>query len=206
MSENIVIPPRSLSQRKREPTMEETVDLEREQDVLNSSIKSIWKRLKSSGSFDLDLCRQVWDYLLNSSRLRYWRGREETASMTVRRVDLQRKISIQNLRLKNTEDKWENTEKGRKIREQTEIFSLEERLIRKRLQKAWNYKEKKEKVVTDQLGKKFWGTPRPYMRRTMLQAFITEVGHEFEEILVGAETGKEGGQELDYTALAAAAQ
>ncbi|KAL9107586.1 MAG: hypothetical protein Q9187_008407 [Circinaria calcarea] len=74
------------------------------------------------------------------------------------------------------------------------------------LRRAWNYKEKKEKVLMDQLGKKFWGTPRPYMRWTMLQAFITEVGHEFEEILVGAEAGNEEGQELDDTALAAAAQ
>ena len=73
------------------------------------------------------------------------------------------------------------------------------------LRRAWN-KEKKEKILTDQLGKKFWGTPGPYMRRAMLQAFVTEVGHGFDNLLDGAEDGKDVGQESDDTALSAAAQ
>ena len=42
-------------------------------------------------------------------------------------------------------------------------------LVCSMLRRAWN-KNEKEKALTDQLGKKFWGTPRPYMQRTMLQA------------------------------------
>ena len=73
------------------------------------------------------------------------------------------------------------------------------------IRRAWN-KEKKERVLVDQLGKKFWGTPGPYMRQAMLKAFVTEVGHDFEDLLEGTEHGKDEGQEQDDTALAAAAE
>ncbi|KAL9111607.1 MAG: hypothetical protein Q9187_007900 [Circinaria calcarea] len=186
MSENIVIPPRSSSRREREP-----INLEK------AKIK-----------------------------------RQTGLGLSSKFFSAQRKISIQNLPSKNTEDKWENTEEDEAPNMKTFISPESSKLwadldgeavefrneyrprarylyfhfVCSMLRRAWNYKGKKEKVLTDQLGKKFWGTPRPYMRRTMLQALITEVGHEFEGISVGAETGKEGGQELDYTALAAAAQ
>lgn len=73
------------------------------------------------------------------------------------------------------------------------------------IRRAWN-KEKKERVLVDQLGKKFWGTPGPYMRQAMLKAFVTEVGHDFEDLLEGTEHSKDEDQEQDDTALAAAAE
>ncbi len=72
------------------------------------------------------------------------------------------------------------------------------------LRRAWKT-PKKETVLVDQLGKKFWGTPGPYMRRAMLKAFVTEVGHEFEDILEGAQSDEDE-EEQDDTALAVAAE
>lgn len=71
--------------------------------------------------------------------------------------------------------------------------------------RAWSTPNK-ENVLVDELGKKFWGTPGPYMRRAMLKAFVTEVGHEFNDLLDGAQKGESEGEEQDDTALAAAAE
>ena len=44
------------------------------------------------------------------------------------------------------------------------------------------------------------------MRRAMLQASVTELGHEFHNILDGAEDGNDIGPDPDDIALSAAAQ
>ena len=73
------------------------------------------------------------------------------------------------------------------------------------LRRSW-IKEKPIDVLRDELGKPFWGTPGPYLRRSYILAFIDEMGHEYEELLQGAMKENEGEKEesVDPTALVAA--
>ena len=57
------------------------------------------------------------------------------------------------------------------------------------LRKAWTT-ESKSDALLDQLGKRYWATPGPYLRKRFLKAFVTEIGHEFEEVVRGGEAGE----------------
>ena len=51
------------------------------------------------------------------------------------------------------------------------------------LRRAW-HKAEHTTVLRDELGRKYWGTPGPYLRRKLLLAFVEEVGNQ--ELLEGA--------------------
>ncbi|KAI4225907.1 MAG: hypothetical protein L6R36_003577 [Xanthoria steineri] len=53
------------------------------------------------------------------------------------------------------------------------------------LRKSWNG-DKKKGVLNDELGKPFWVTPGPYLRKRMLTALVEEMGHEYDALLAGA--------------------
>lgn len=71
------------------------------------------------------------------------------------------------------------------------------------LQRSW-HNENPTVALRDQVGKQWWGTPGPYMRRNMLPAFVEEMGHEYEALLEGSmdSTTSEDGAPVE-TALAA---
>lgn len=70
------------------------------------------------------------------------------------------------------------------------------------LRRSWNT-AKSGSALHDELGKKYWGTAGSYMSRSMLLAFVEEMGHDYDELLEGAtEDSKE--TEPVETALAAA--
>ncbi|PLB42261.1 uncharacterized protein BDW47DRAFT_122032 [Aspergillus candidus] len=56
------------------------------------------------------------------------------------------------------------------------------------LRRAWRAGPGQQAVFSlqDELGKLFWGTPRKYVARNMLKAFIQELGHEADDLLIGA--------------------
>ena len=58
------------------------------------------------------------------------------------------------------------------------------------------------KILRDELGKKFWGAPGPYLRRKFLLAFVEEMGHA--ELLEGAHQVDDEDQEPDDLVLATA--
>ena len=73
------------------------------------------------------------------------------------------------------------------------------------LRRSWLAEQ--EPKLKDQLGKLFWGTPGPYIKKTMLLAFIEEMGHEYEALLEGAFQDNDEASnnlEADPTALLAA--
>lgn len=53
------------------------------------------------------------------------------------------------------------------------------------LRRSW-HNEKPTVALKDQVGKHWWGTPGPYMRRNMVLAFVEEIGHEYEALLEGS--------------------
>ncbi|MCJ1470987.1 hypothetical protein MMC07_009635 [Pseudocyphellaria aurata] len=63
------------------------------------------------------------------------------------------------------------------------------------------HKNEHEKILRDHLGKKFWGTPGPYLSKSYLLALVQEIGSE--DLLDGAENPQEP-VEVDFTVLAAA--
>ena len=81
------------------------------------------------------------------------------------------------------------------------------------LRRAWHKSGHATTVLRDELGRKFWGTPGPYLRKKCLLAFVEEIGND--EFLEGAlperpDTPKDPGEsndaELkDITLLAASA-
>lgn len=54
-------------------------------------------------------------------------------------------------------------------------------------------------ILKDHLGRKFWGTPGPYLRRAYLLAFVEEIGAD--DLLDGAEEGEAEDVETDPAAL-----
>ncbi|PKY03798.1 hypothetical protein P168DRAFT_311344 [Aspergillus campestris IBT 28561] len=56
------------------------------------------------------------------------------------------------------------------------------------LRRAWRAGPGQQAVFSlqDELGKLFWGTPGKYVARNMLKAFIQELGHEADDLLIGA--------------------
>ena len=64
-----------------------------------------------------------------------------------------------------------------------------------------HHQNEHENILRDHMGKKFWGTPGPYLRKTFLLALVEELGTD--DVLDGAENPAEE-VETDYTLLAAA--
>jgi hypothetical protein len=52
------------------------------------------------------------------------------------------------------------------------------------LRRAWHRSGHATTVLRDELGRKFWGTPGPYLRKKCLLAFVGEIGND--EFLEGA--------------------
>ena len=52
------------------------------------------------------------------------------------------------------------------------------------LRRSWV--SRSEPKLRDQLGKLFWGAPGPYIKKTMLLAFVEELGYRFRALLEGA--------------------
>ncbi|CAL8575969.1 hypothetical protein XPA_001863 [Xanthoria parietina] len=76
------------------------------------------------------------------------------------------------------------------------------------LRRSWN-RERKGWVLADDLGKPFWATPGPYVRKNMLKALVEEMGHEYEELMAGAIEEQDDGQDKEVQGdifLSAAAQ
>ena len=48
------------------------------------------------------------------------------------------------------------------------------------------HNEPRSVTLKDQLGNKFWGTVGPYIRKSMLDGFVTLLGHDYEGLLDGA--------------------
>ena len=59
-----------------------------------------------------------------------------------------------------------------------------------------------EEILKDHLGRKFWGTPGAYLRRSYLLAFVEEIGSQ--DILEGAEDRGEEDNGEDPAALVVA--
>jgi hypothetical protein len=62
------------------------------------------------------------------------------------------------------------------------------------LRRAWRHNEqgKGELVLRDELGKPFWGTPGRYLPKSMLLAFVDELGQNYQELLQGATSFRSG--------------
>ncbi|KAJ5382383.1 hypothetical protein N7517_000294 [Penicillium concentricum] len=61
-------------------------------------------------------------------------------------------------------------------------------VLRSAWQRAGKAKTKGEasKILREENGKPFWGTPGRYIPQNMLRAFVEELGHEYEALLEGA--------------------
>lgn len=70
------------------------------------------------------------------------------------------------------------------------------------LKRSWHLSKPGE-VLRDELGKPYWGTPGRFMAKSMLLAFVEEMGHEYASLLDGA-AGEQEEVEAVETALAAA--
>ena len=68
------------------------------------------------------------------------------------------------------------------------------------LRRSWHHPEHKT-LLNDRLGKRFWNTPGPYLRRQLLLGFTMETKHD--GVLEGAVAGGKD-DEPDFVALAAA--
>lgn len=64
-----------------------------------------------------------------------------------------------------------------------------------------HHQGKHEEILIDHLGRKFWGTPGPYLRRSYLLAFVEEI--EAQDLLDGVEE-EEGDNMADHAALVVA--
>lgn len=62
-----------------------------------------------------------------------------------------------------------------------------------------HHQGKHEEILKDHLGRKFWGTPGAYLRRSYLLAFVEEIGAQ--DILDGAEERDEEDDGEDPAAL-----
>lgn len=71
------------------------------------------------------------------------------------------------------------------------------------LRKSWN-KDKPSTALSDELGKPYWGTAGRYIKKNMLQRFVQELGHEYDELLEGAMSDCSNDEEVSLAALEAA--
>lgn len=60
------------------------------------------------------------------------------------------------------------------------------------LRRAWKAGPGQKDVFSlkDELGKPFWETPGKYVCKNMLQAFVEELGHEYQDLMIGASPKK----------------
>ncbi|CAF9905847.1 MAG: hypothetical protein HETSPECPRED_005965 [Heterodermia speciosa] len=76
------------------------------------------------------------------------------------------------------------------------------------LRQSWLGKnQNRPRALQSEFKKPFWGTAGSYMKRSMLLAFVEEMGHQYESLLDGAVEdvdANSGHQEVDCTALAVA--
>lgn len=63
-----------------------------------------------------------------------------------------------------------------------------------------HHQDEHDHILKDHLGRKFWGTPGPYLRMACLLAFVEEIGAD--DLMADAEVGEED-TETDPTALLA---
>ncbi len=68
------------------------------------------------------------------------------------------------------------------------------------LRRSWKAKHQ-DQSLKKEIGKAFWGAPGRYLPRSMLIPFIEELGHEFEQLMEGA--NEDSAAEPDPTFLAA---
>ncbi|KAJ5273618.1 hypothetical protein N7478_008743 [Penicillium angulare] len=69
------------------------------------------------------------------------------------------------------------------------------------LRSAWQMNEAKNshgaaKLLEDENGKPFWGTPGRYLPKNMLLALVEELGHDYEALLDGASCNQSGDPDL----------
>ena len=62
------------------------------------------------------------------------------------------------------------------------------------LRRAWKAGRGQKAVFSlkDELEKPFWETPGKYVCKSMLQAFVEELGHEYQDLMIGASRKKGG--------------
>ena len=74
------------------------------------------------------------------------------------------------------------------------------------LRRSWTVQRAGE-ILKDELGRPFWGTVGRYVKKSQLLGFIEHMGHEYDDLLMGAiEDGGEEVVEPDPTALATASE
>lgn len=68
--------------------------------------------------------------------------------------------------------------------------------------------QNQKEALKGELGKKYWGTEERFMRKSMLVAFVEEMGHQYENLLEGAKDleGSEDDEPLETALLAATAR
>ena len=68
--------------------------------------------------------------------------------------------------------------------------------------------QNQKEALKGELGKKYWGTGGRFMRKSMLVAFVEEMGHQYENLLEGAKDreGSEDDEPLETALLAATAR
>lgn len=72
------------------------------------------------------------------------------------------------------------------------------------LQHAYERKDESEpaKIARSEVGRKYWGSRGPYVRKNMILGLIEEMGHEYDDLLEGAMAEEEGVEEgPDKTAM-----
>jgi hypothetical protein len=76
------------------------------------------------------------------------------------------------------------------------------------LRYTWGEAHKGEILRSQEIGKKFWGSPGKYVKKNQLLGFIEEIGHEYDDLLEGAieDTGSQRDESNDLMVLAAAKQ
>lgn len=57
------------------------------------------------------------------------------------------------------------------------------------------HQDKHSRILHDELGRNFWGTPGPNLRRQLLRAFVEEIGHDYilEDALAKSATETDAG-------------
>lgn len=73
------------------------------------------------------------------------------------------------------------------------------------LRRAWKAEKKGAEQLKQEFGKGYWGTMGPYLQESMLRAFIEELGHEYNELLVaGTQNNRSTTDDEDNLLLAVA--
>ena len=60
------------------------------------------------------------------------------------------------------------------------------------LRRAWKAERSAAEQMRQEFNAGFWGTRGPYLPRSMLRAFVEELGHGYEELSAGARDNGEG--------------